>query len=108
MKFLFKRFFTLTFLISLLISWNVVAWAQAPFPLSAEKEKGVSQVEVTADNLEYVRGEKKLIARGNAIITYQGTELIADYAEVFMDTKKAYERRNVSGIHFCGQQGLRS
>lgn len=54
-----------------------------------------AQVEVVADQLEYSRSEKKMIAQGNAVITYQDTKITADYAEVNTEAKEAYARGNV-------------
>lgn len=54
-----------------------------------------AKVEAVADSLEYSKDSGKLIARGNAIITYQGTRILADYAEVETDAKKAYARGHV-------------
>lgn len=58
----------------------------------AEKEPSV---EVVADNLEYQRDEKKIIGKGNVVITYENRKITADYAEVETDTKKAYARGHV-------------
>ncbi len=54
-----------------------------------------AQVEAVADSLEYQKDSGKLIARGNAVITYQGTRIVADYAEVDTDAKKAYAKGHV-------------
>ena len=60
------------------------------------------KVEAVADSLEYSKDSGKLIARGNAIITYQGTRILADYAEVETDAKKAYAKGHV--MIFKGDQ----
>ena len=54
-----------------------------------------AKVEVVADSLEYQKDAGKLIARGNAVITYQGTRILSDYAEVETDAKKAYAKGHV-------------
>ncbi|MBI4711316.1 MAG: LPS-assembly protein LptD, partial [Candidatus Omnitrophica bacterium] len=54
-----------------------------------------AKVEAVADSLEYSKDSGKMIARGNAVITYQGTRILADYAEVETDQKKAYARGHV-------------
>ncbi|MDD5226565.1 MAG: LptA/OstA family protein, partial [Candidatus Omnitrophica bacterium] len=56
---------------------------------------GPAKVEAVADSLEYSKDSGKMIARGNAVITYQGTRILADYAEVETDAKKAYARGHV-------------
>ncbi len=78
-------------------------------PLFAEEEKKVSSsfplldsfakkgpnVEVVADSLEYVKDQKKVIAKKNVVLTYQDTKITSDYAEVETETKKAYARGHV-------------
>ena len=54
-----------------------------------------AKVEAVADSLEYSKDSGKMIARGNAVITYQGTRILADYAEVETDAKKAYAKGHV-------------
>lgn len=51
-----------------------------------------SKVEIQADSLEYVKGESKIIAKGNVSLSYQETQLNSDYAELETDTKKAFAR----------------
>ncbi len=60
-----------------------------------EKEPSPGSVEAVADQLEYERAGKKIIGKGNVVITYGDTKLTADYAEVETDTKKAYARGHV-------------
>jgi lipopolysaccharide assembly outer membrane protein LptD (OstA) len=63
---------------------------------SAEEEKPApGKVEAVADQLEYDRGGKRIIGKGNVVVTYGDTKLTADYAEVETDTKKAYARGHV-------------
>lgn len=62
------------------------------------EEKEVSrpgQVEVVADQLEYRKAEKKILAKGNVVVTYGEIKLTADYAEVETEAKKAYGRGHV-------------
>ncbi len=54
-----------------------------------------AKVEAVADSLEYSKDSQKMIARGNAVITYQGIRILADYAEVETDAKKAYAKGHV-------------
>ena len=54
-----------------------------------------AKVEAVADSLEYSKDSQKMIARGNAVISYQGTRILADYAEVETDAKKAYAKGHV-------------
>lgn len=54
-----------------------------------------SQVEVVADQLEYSRVQKKMIAQGHAVITYQDVKITSDYAEVDTQAKEAYARGHV-------------
>jgi lipopolysaccharide assembly outer membrane protein LptD (OstA) len=54
-----------------------------------------AKVEAVADSLEYQKDTGKLIAKGNAIITYQNTKILADYAEIETDAKKVYAKGHV-------------
>ncbi len=54
-----------------------------------------AKVEALADSLEYSKDSGKMIARGNAVITYQDTRILADYAEVETNAKKAYAKGHV-------------
>ncbi len=58
-------------------------------------DKKDSQVEVVADQLEYSRTKKMMIAQGNAVITYQNVKITSDYAEVDTTAKQAYARGHV-------------
>ena len=53
------------------------------------------QVEAIADTLEYGRDQKKVIAKGNVILTHGNIRLTSDYAEVETDTKQAYAKGHV-------------
>ncbi|MFZ5802781.1 MAG: LPS-assembly protein LptD [Candidatus Omnitrophota bacterium] len=54
-----------------------------------------AQVEVVADQMEYSKTENKILARGNAVLNYQGTTITADYAEVDPTTKQAVAKGHV-------------
>ena len=58
-------------------------------------DKDSAKVEAVADNLEYLKNEKKVIAKGNVVITYGDTKLTSDYAEVYTDDKTAFARGHV-------------
>lgn len=90
--------------IFLLFCFLFTSWASA----AEEKEKSSralpfqnifdrdsTKVEVVADSLEYVKGEKKIIAKGNVVITYQNFKITSDYGEVQTETKEAYARGHV-------------
>lgn len=62
---------------------------------AAEKESAPGDVETVADQLEYLRGQKKMIARGNVVITYEDVKMTSDYAEIDRINKKAYARGHV-------------
>lgn len=64
-------------------------------PVTKTADQQSSKIEALADSLEYQKETKKLIARGNAVITYQDTKLVADYAEVETDAKKAFAKGHV-------------
>ncbi len=69
--------------------------AKRDFPIQTIYDAKQANVEAVADSLEYNKESGKMIARGNAVITYQRTKLLADYAEVETDTKKAYAKGHV-------------
>ena len=71
-------------------------------PVQTIYDKKEGRVEVVADQLEYSRTKKKMIAQGNAVITYRNTKITSDYAEVDTDDKKAYARGHV--FIFSGDQ----
>ncbi len=64
-------------------------------PVQTVYDKQDAQVEVVADQLEYARAQKKMIAQGHAVITYQDVKITADYAEVDTQAKEAYARGHV-------------
>jgi lipopolysaccharide assembly outer membrane protein LptD (OstA) len=72
-----------------------VKTAKRDLPVQDIFNTGSAKVEAVADSLEYSKDSGKMIARGNAVITYQGTRILADYAEVETDAKKAYAKGHV-------------
>ena len=60
-----------------------------------QQESADKPVEAVADQLEYVKGENKIIGKGNVIVTYLDMRLTCDYAEVFTDTKKVLAKGHV-------------
>jgi hypothetical protein len=69
--------------------------ASRDLPVQNIFDTSSAKVEAVADSLEYSKDSGKMIARGNAVITYQGTRILADYAEVETDAKKAYAKGHV-------------
>jgi len=69
-------------------------------PSWAEDKPAVSSedipVEVVADSIEYDKTSKKIVGKGNVLVTYKDVKLQADQAEVFTDTKKAYAEGHVT------------
>lgn len=66
--------------------------------LALGEDKGThskDKVEVVGDELEYRRTDKKMIGRGNVVVSYRDVKLTADYAEVETETKKAYAKGHV-------------
>ena len=72
---------------------------QAPEGWSAEekvsRELTPKKVEAVADQLEYSKTDKKIIGRGNVVVTYGNLKLSSDYAEVETEAKKVYARGHV-------------
>ncbi len=59
-------------------------------------KKNEPEVEAVADDLEYVKEEKKLVGRGNVVVSQKDIRLLADKAEIFTDTKKTYAEGHVT------------
>lgn len=57
------------------------------------------QVQVVADNLQYLREEKKIIAKGNVVIEYLEYKITSDYAEVFTESRKAIAKGHMIIFH---------
>lgn len=66
---------------------------EVPYATSSGQE--MAEIQVIGDQLEYARGDQKVIAKENVIIRYQDVEMTADYAEVETQSKKAYARGHV-------------
>lgn len=66
----------------------------SPAP-SLRADEGEIPIEVSGDQLEYVRQENKIVASGNVIVSYKNLKLTCDKAEVYTDTKKAYAEGHV-------------
>lgn len=63
---------------------------------AAQEEKpGTDEVEAVADNLQYLKTERKLVGDGNVVVSYRDIELTADHAEIEVDTKKAHATGHV-------------
>ncbi len=74
------------------------AVAEEALAEEAKTENGLKpgeSVEVVADQLEYDRANKKIIGKGNVVLTYREVKLSADYAEVETETKKSYAKGHV-------------
>ena len=80
------RFFSLL-LFSIFLFWG--------FGYAAQEEKPSDQVEAVADNLQYLKAERKLVGEGNVVVVYGDVELTADRAEIETDTKKAHAQGHV-------------
>ncbi len=63
-------------------------------------------IEVSGDQLEYIRPENKIVATGNVLINYKTVKMTCDKAEVYTDSKKAYAEGHVY-IYFESGQVLR-
>jgi lipopolysaccharide assembly outer membrane protein LptD (OstA) len=74
---------------------KTVKTAKRDLPVKDIFDTGTARVEAVADSLEYSKETGKMIARGNAVITYQGTRILADYGEVDTAAKKAYAKGHV-------------
>lgn len=73
----------------------VASVSARPNPLKTIFDRSAKEVEVVADSVEYQKDAKKVIARGNAVLTYKNMRVLADYAEVETATKKAYAKGHV-------------
>lgn len=60
-----------------------------------KKSTGSGEVEAVGDQLEYDRNNKKIIAKGNVVVTYGQVKMTSDYAEVETEARKAYARGHV-------------
>ncbi len=53
------------------------------------------EVETVADNLQYLKADRKLMGDGNVVVNYKDIELTADHAEIQVDTKKSHATGHV-------------
>ncbi len=67
-------------------------WSRAT---EEKKPAAKNDIEAVADQLEYSKGNKKIIAKSNVVVTYGDVKLTSDYAEVETESKKAYARGHV-------------
>lgn len=79
----------------LLAALVVIAVLPAAVRAAQQKEPAPGTVEAVADQLEYSKAGKKIIGKGNVVVSYQDVKLTSDYAEVETETKKAYARGHV-------------
>ncbi|MBI4971377.1 MAG: LPS-assembly protein LptD [Candidatus Omnitrophica bacterium] len=80
-----------------------------PLPLVKAAEAPAAEqvpIEVSGDQIEYIRPENKIIASGNVLVNYKTVKLTCDKAEVYTDSKKAYAEGHVY-IYSEGGQILR-
>ena len=77
-----RLFFFLTLLLSLFIPLSVAQTVE-------------DEVDTSADSLQYLKEEQKLIAKGNVVFSYRDIELTADQAEIKSDTKEAHAEGHV-------------
>jgi LPS-assembly protein len=73
----------------------VPAYAFNLFGAKEDVAKKDIPVDVMADQLEYVKGENKVIGTGNVVVTYDTMQLTCDYAEVYTDSKQANAKGHV-------------
>lgn len=85
-----------TLLIFLMATINLSPPSLLAAEVATQEEKPAAErIETVADQLEYDRVNKKVIGKGNVVVTYKGMKLSADYAEVETETKRAYARGHV-------------
>lgn len=84
-----RRFLSLFFFL-----WGLLG-TLSPVSHAEEKKGKPGEVEAVADQLEYERQGKKIICKGNVVVTYGEVKLTSDYAEIETETKKAYARGHV-------------
>ena len=80
---------------SIIVFLAALILSQAGLSSAAEKKAASGEVEAVGDQLEYLSGQKKMIARGNVVVTYGDVKMTSDYAEVDKENKKAYARGHV-------------
>ncbi len=64
-------------------------------PIADIFSRNTAKVETVADAIEYIKGAKKAVAKGNVVVRNEDIRLTADYAEVETETKKVYAKGHV-------------
>ncbi len=72
-----------------------VCFSSSLYAAPPDKKSSLDTVEAVADQLEYSRADKKIVGKGNVVVTYKDTRLTANYAEVEPDAKFAYAKGHV-------------
>jgi len=62
-------------------------------PSVARSAEQTEEIQVVADDLQYMKDEGKIVATGNVVVVQEDTELASDRAEVYIQSKQA----NASG-----------
>lgn len=96
----------ISFLISTM-ALTAPCYAQFNFFKKAQN-KGDEPVEVTADQIEYLKGKQKVVGTGNVVVVHGSDYLYADYAEVNTETKTAFAKGHVvlvqGAMHLVGPE----
>lgn len=85
-----RRFLRIVIGFLLLLGGVSLVFAREP-----ERKSPPKAVEAVADQLEYRKADKKIIGKGNVVVTYGDIKMTSDYAEVETEAKKAYARGHV-------------
>jgi lipopolysaccharide assembly outer membrane protein LptD (OstA) len=93
---MFFRTAGVRFLISqrLIVCLFFLSFLFSPFLQAAESD-AENKIEAVADNLQYLQNEKKLVGKGNVVVTYGNIELTADEAEINTETEEAHAKGHV-------------
>jgi hypothetical protein len=65
----------------------IISVSLAQTPLRAEEFE--NEIQVVADDLQYSKNDKKIVATGNVVVTQGNVQLSSDRAEVQVETKEA-------------------
>ena len=60
-----------------------------------EAPAGKDPIVVTGDNVEYLHGDKKVVAQKNVVITYKDVKMTCNEVTVYLDSKEAIANGNV-------------
>jgi len=74
---------------------NTPVYAFSLFGGKDQVKKKDAAVDVTADQLEFIKSENKIIGKGNVVVTYDTMRLTCDYAEVYTDVKQTNAKGHV-------------